>query len=357
MKFIVYDRPCLLLEALDLVFALFNELTPESMTGQGSCCIPADEIAAIQATVCAGLDKEDPELQFYFKGIPIETKDQKALTCLAFNLLYYGQRNDIYEVPDAIAALKRNWQNRPKYNYVRRIDMYTIQLEPADSFISLAAEFGNLSVPQAYQLKLADGFSNYAVHVDRLGEILAPIAEALKPLLTPWVEKAAPKREEWRAYLAKEEAMPWLQSVSSLADECIDETRLALRYFEPERGYAYYVTPPLRLHLRMGVGLTPGKKQSREGHPPSDGKYTALRLLTRQECVDIFRATRQKAKCIQDLSHELHMNPGTVFRNVNSMFNVGLLKLDDVSDRNYYLADISRVEDVTSHLVHYLRDE
>lgn len=235
--------------------------------------------------------------------------------------------------------------------------MYTIQLEQSENFTSLATEFSALPVPQSYQFKLVEGFSNYEAHVDRLGEIPSPIAEKLEPLLAPYVEKAAPRRQEWREYLAREEAMSWVQSVSSYGDEHIVKIYVALHYFAAERGYAFFVTPPLQLNLRMGVGLTPGKKLPREGHPPSDGKYTALRLLTRQECVDIFRATRKNPKCIQELSHELNMNPGTVFRNVNSMFNVGLLKLDLISDRNYYSADLSRVEDITSHLLQYLRNE
>lgn len=357
MEVIVNDQPCLLTETLSLVHAWFNDIRLEELTVDNDpCCIPAAELRQIQQEVCGDLDMQDEELRFYFKGIPIKTKAEKSISSLAFNLLHTGQTHLHFRVSDAIAALKESWRGGPKYFHVSGMDVHGLRIEATEQFTSLATEIGKLPVPQDYQLKLVDGYARFETHLDRLEEILTPLAEKLQPLLMPWVERTASRRQEWREFLASEGAMEWIWTLCDLAHEKIEKLTLTTYYLTAMHGGGHYHSPPLELCLYLGVAFQPGRLRDRGNSPLNDGEYTALRLLTRQECVDIFRTTREKPKCIQDLAQELNMNPGTVFRNVNSMFNVGLLKLEIISGRNYYWANIPRMEKMTEHLVRYLKE-
>lgn len=360
MDFIVYDNPCLLLETLELVYAMFNDIPVEKLTADLPYCIPVDEAARIQAEVCEGLNLGDEELRFYFQGVPIKTKGEQGLACLAFNLLHCKQTYSSYEVDETVEEIKKNWRSwraMNRYYHVSGIDMYSLSFEGSERYTSLATEISRLPVPSDYQLKLVEVFSRYEDHVDRLGEILTPGAERLKPLLEPWVAQAAPRRQQWREYLSRDDAMSGIIRLCDLSDKDIRKLTLSLHYFVPTNGGGIYQSPPLDFFLHLGVGLVPGHDRSKEGQPPNDGEYTALRLLTRQECVNVFRATREKPKCIQDLSQELGMNPGTVFRYVNNMFNVGLLKPEIISGRSYYWANIPRMEKLAEQLIHYLKEE
>ncbi len=68
MKVTIYQEPCWLLEAAELVYGLVNQIPVEKLAGSGPYCIPPDQVRRIQAEACAGLDPLDELTQFYFRG-------------------------------------------------------------------------------------------------------------------------------------------------------------------------------------------------------------------------------------------------------------------------------------------------
>lgn len=357
MKIAVYDRPCLLLETLELVHAWFNDIHLDELTEDDPVCIPGQELLRIQREVCMSLDRKDPELQFYFSGIYIPCKLEKSITSIALNLLHFNQDHRCEEIDDAIRALKDDWKKIPPCFHVSGMDAATIRIETTEEYTSLPEEIAKLPVPPEYQLKLLDGFSRYEYHVERLGEILKPLGDKLLPLLEPWIEKAAPRRLGWANYFKEPDAMPKFQKMCDLSMSEVEAISIVLGYVTPRHGSGLYTAEPLCLHMRMGTAFVPGVQRDRGKEPLDDGILTALRLMSRQECIDIFRVTKGRHLCIQDIAKELGMNPGTVFRNVNSMFNVGLLSLDILSGRNYYKANPDRLDYVVTRLQRYAKDE
>ena len=87
MEFQVYRKPCMLLETVELVYSYVNQVPAEQLTESGEYCIPAREIPSIREAVCGPLDLENEELQFYFKGVPVDGKEQH-LSCLACCMVY-----------------------------------------------------------------------------------------------------------------------------------------------------------------------------------------------------------------------------------------------------------------------------
>ena len=72
MELIIYQHPCWLLEAAELVHGLVNHTPAGAMVGEGPYCIPKDRLRSIQASACSGMDPEDPRVRFYFEDVPLE---------------------------------------------------------------------------------------------------------------------------------------------------------------------------------------------------------------------------------------------------------------------------------------------
>ena len=72
MKVTIYQEPCWLLEAAELVYGLVNQIPVEKLAGSGPYCIPPDQVRRIQAEACTGLDVLDELTQFYFRGVPLK---------------------------------------------------------------------------------------------------------------------------------------------------------------------------------------------------------------------------------------------------------------------------------------------
>lgn len=60
MELIIYQHPCWLLEAAELVHGLVNHTPAGTMVGEGLYCIPKDRLRSIQASACSGMDPGIP---------------------------------------------------------------------------------------------------------------------------------------------------------------------------------------------------------------------------------------------------------------------------------------------------------
>lgn len=82
MELEIYKKPCLLLEAAELVCAVVNNIPAEKLTVPDTYAIPPEAVRTIQEAACAGLSPEDRQLQFYFRGFPLFGVAER-LFCLA----------------------------------------------------------------------------------------------------------------------------------------------------------------------------------------------------------------------------------------------------------------------------------
>lgn len=355
MEFQVHQKPCVLLEAVELVYSYVNQVPAEQLTEDAAYCIPAKEISSIREAVCGPLDLENEELQFYFKGVPVDGKE-RHLSCLACCMIYSTLDLGCSGVEETVQALKNGWFLKERPFRVCGINGTGLNLTAADAgeFTTLAREIARLPVPQAYQLQLVEVFSDFAWHLDRLMTFLRPAAERLEPLLTPWVERAAPRAEEWKRYLQDPSAMQTILRKTSLKQSEIRSLEIAMRYFFPFGGPGEYQHPEAHLSLHMGIGIPPGQDAPQTADFLQDWEFTALRLMVHPDRARMLRAMTGQAMSVQELSQSLGLNPGSVFRDLNNMSNVGLLTKEIISNRIYYRTDSVAVERLTKHLVRYL---
>ena len=106
MKVTIYQEPCWLLEAAELVYGLVNQIPVEKLAGERTVLHPPDQVRRIQAEVCAGLNPLDEVIQFYFRGVPLEGVPDR-LSCLGCTLLYSFLEIDHPQPEEYVHALRR----------------------------------------------------------------------------------------------------------------------------------------------------------------------------------------------------------------------------------------------------------
>lgn len=355
MEITIHKKPCILLEAAELVYGYVNEIPAEKLTSKGKYCIPPEEVRKIQTEACAGLVRDDKELQFYFHGVPLDSRARR-MSCLACSLLYTSLDVSCSGVDDMLDSLKKSWVQLKKPLRVSDISGFTLRFEEADSFLTLSEEIGKLPIPQSYQIQLVDVYSSYNWHLDRVGAILRPVAERLEPLLAPWVVRAMPLIGEREQELHEPTVWNSLARNTRLSQVYAQRIEIAFRYFSPYGGPGRLVESSETTMIHMGLVRADDVALDAVQIPES-WELSAFRLLSGFDRVRMLHAMMDCPMSVQDLCLALDLNPGTVFRDLNNLYNVGLLTLDMISGRNCYTTNLPAIERITNHLIRYLKRE
>lgn len=359
MQTVVFDHPCLILEASELVYAVVNRIPAARLTEEAPFCIPPKEVQRIMQEVCYDLDPEDAELRFYFGGVALEENEGSGsrLACVANCMIGSVEPICHDDVRQAQEMMHHAWFAKGHDIQVLGVNADGIAVRDASQYTTLGQEFGKLPIPASYQVKLVEVFSAFHRHVDRLCDILSPIAQRLKPLLEPWVQQAAPRAEQWREGLRTESGQQALLKRCKVVPEEVDQLQIALRYFTPFHGHGDYDVENRMIRLHVGIALPPSQAHVPEDDHLSAKEHTVLRLLSNPDRLAMLRAMNKTAKSTQELSKELGLNPGSVFRDLNNLYNAGILHLEVISGRDYYTADLHQIEEITTHLVRYLKQD
>lgn len=355
MEIVIYREPCWLLEAAELVYSLVNEIPADKLTAPGPYCIPAEEVAKIQAVSCAGLSPKDPLLQYYFKGAPLEGYSNRD-SCLACCLLYSSLQLSHPAVDDMAEALSASWHRMRQDNYrVDGIDVFSLSLSPAESdcFQPLSQELAELPVPQNYRMKLLETFLDFDGSLAKVVDLLRPVAEALPALLEPWVRRAGALIEAWEHFFRTSSLQEFaLRRVRLKCEDC-RVLEMALRYFFPQASPGKFWDVERVLQFHMSVAVPPDGKRSPR-FVPEEWEFTALRLLANPARTEMLRSMAKQPKTALELSKELELNQGSVFRDLNNLYNARLLLSESTEGKNYYRTNVQMLHDITNRLVQYI---
>ena len=357
MEIIACYEPCLLLEAAELVYAFVNDVPSEQMTLPGEYYLPVDAVEAIRTAACAGLDQSDGRLQFYFRGVPVEGIAER-LSCLGCCLLYYSTEVTHPDADDMTRALSETWNRHRRERYaINGIDPFTLNAAPAEngSFTSLSGEISRLPVPAAYRLQLVEVFSAFEEHLANVVQLLRPVVQALKPLLAPWVERSRSRMEEWEAFFREHSAEEFLLKRGHVKAEGIRELQIGFRYFSPLLCPIYIDEKAGCVAIHMGIGIRPEMEYVNAQPVMDESRYVILRLLANPDRVEMLRLMMERPMGVPELSKRLHLNTGSVFRDVNSMCNAQLLLFQPENGKNLYSTNLNAVSKTVSDLVEYLR--
>lgn len=322
----IHKQPCLLLEAIELVYSYVNGLPVEQLTGSGEFCIPAEEISRIRHAACQGVNPEDELVQFFFHGVPMGNHETRN-AFLASHIFYGNTSAFFHNIDEMEASLAENWAAIQRPYVISEMDAHAVSVEtcPAGVFRPFSKEVARLPVTPAYQAQFMELVYNYELYLHRLVELLRPVTERLDDLLAPWVQRADPLREKWKAFFQSEDADRFFEDRIGLNGMVCRTLELTLRYFPGSGGYLRANTDAGLSCIVAGVGLNVGLTRRPPEEKLTDKEVSALRLLANMDRMAMIRALTKAPKSCQELIQELDLNSGTVFRGLNNMADVQLL--------------------------------
>lgn len=358
MEVTIYSQPCWLLEAAELVYGLVNQIPAEKMTADGPFCIPAEQVLRIRDAACAGIDPSDEIVRLYFKGVPLEGVSGR-MSCLACSLLYSSLAVECSEPEDYLKAIRTGWHELLASGFrINGIDGFSLSLEPADASnpMMLSQGLADLHLPALYQLQLLEVFTAFDEHLERVAAILRPVAAALPELMAPWTRNIPSLKEQWASFFREHSAQEFFFRRARVKDTDFEALDLAFRFFLPAASPGKYVENGRRLRFHLGVSVQTSMDKPGNTPAPEEWELTALRLIANPARMEMLRLMANRAMSGQELSQTLNLNSGSVFRDLNSLYNARLLLMESMGPRNCYRTNVSAVRQIMDRMVAYIQN-
>lgn len=358
MELIVHTEPNYLLEAIELVYVYVNKIPIEQLVSNGEYCVPQEETWRILYQVCEDLDPSSEEVLFFFRGTPVHGETGRmsfVASCLVYSFMQLGPQ----DLDENIDALIEAWRSRPRPLSIRGINNMSLDFETSSTkhFTPLSGELAELAIPTAYQLQLLDALSNYAFYLRRLGEILRPVVEKLRPLLAPWVCRAVPRLAQWKTLLSSDQAEDFLFRRAMIRCGEIKTLETALRFFPAHRGYVQFYEPEKMVCMLLAVGMSVSVEQKQAEEPLAEWESAALRLLSSADRIAMLNAMMHTPMSGHDLIRKLALNSGSVSRDLNSMLGARLILKESDAGRTVYRTNYPVVKKLMQRVCHLINKD
>ena len=105
--------------------------------------------------------------------------------------------------------------------------------------------------------------------------------------------------------------------------------------------------------MHLGVAIQPTLQQEYEQEGLNERELASLRLLGDKGRSEMVQALMEKSMSMQELATHLGLNPGTVFRNLNSLTSAELLTKEVRGDRYYYRTDFPFIQAIFQHMLDF----
>lgn len=349
MEVVVRTSPCMMLEAVELLYAYVNNLPPSALTGSGPYCIPASSIQTMLHQACDGVDPEDPLIQFFFAASPLRD-DSGKLTCIARNMAYCAMDLTQNSAESYAKSVQKTYaEMRTRQNRIVSIGEHTLEFRSSgeDGFLPLTPDVEKLPVSPLYRQKLVEVFSAFPTYMEQLTKVVLPVIRILEPMLTPWVENAAQLAVDWQNFFAQPDMMEalqkrWLQGTGTTAQGIY----LTFRYLQAMKACGQIDEDTRIVSFHMGVGRPFLLRKDRF----EAWEYRALRLLGSPARMKMLSALVEKSMTSREMAQQLELHLGAVGRDVSSLFDARLLTVETSGGRGHYRTNLDALDTIIRHL-------
>ena len=107
----------------------------------------------------------------------------------------------------------------------------------------------------------------------------------------------------------------------------------------------------------MGVNMQPGLGNAGQAQAPEEWELTALRLMANGSRMEMLHAMAERPMSGQELAQKLNLNSGSVFRDLNSLYNARLLLMESTGGRNCYRTNLPVVRNMMERMLNYLQNQ
>lgn len=343
----------LLMETADLVFACVNQRDLSTLTSDGPYCIPSHEVQRIMDAVCGDLDMEDWRVKFYFRGYFMEHYKHSVadLSCVGCLLIYTSLATNDCDLTKSRAMMHDHSVGRPGYYQINSFNSFAIGVQVSEHYRPVWEELNALDMPEGLRMQLLEALSNYHYHVDQLCDFLEPLAQKLLPLLQPWWENAQPRLVQWREFLETEDGKQRILGDVNLNLKDLQNLRVSFRLLLTSYNRCKYIVQKSKFYCSMGIEA---KLMPEEKECLAPLETMALRLLSSTDRVEMLRIMSHQTVMPREITKELGINPGTVFRDINNLAQAHLITEVVDGVRRSYTTNLEYLKQFLRRLYHYI---
>lgn len=365
MEVFVTNQPYMLYETVELLRVFVNRTDPEDLTMEGEFCLAPQEVKELMVSACETVDPEDQWVRHFFQEFPIlDESNQKTClaSCIAYSSFNVRMQESVLDQQLAFVVDQWNLIRRSGY-HINAVNRFGIGIDSAPSKgpVRLAEELKRLPLTPDFYLLLHEAFSDLEFSTAQLLRVIRPVAERLSSLLRPYVRRAAVLAERWSHFFQDRKMLyEFLQNrTGAVEEDSIDRVYLVLRYLHSR--YAVGTNSPeehvFGFHVGVGVKLTLTSSYQEKTAASLDREAAAFKLLGDKGRRDIIRLLGKKAMTMQEVANQLEINSGTVFRNINSLYNAELLIRENHGGHFLYRSKLSYIQAIFDHMMEYFQDE
>lgn len=350
MNITVEDQPCILLETVELLYAFVNEIPAQDLTSDGVYCIPGWKLQQMMDVACAGLDRHQPMLRFFFQSEKLLDKPNQE-TCIARNLAYNTMELHSKTLEESFLLLKSVWQGiHQKRNFPVSVGTFAINWgERSESeFVPLTEDLNLLAVSEEYQKKLLEAIAGAVQYLELLQKLITPVAQKLEALLVPWQNEAQKLREELRTFFNRADIDQHLQRLWGLSGENrYESVCVALRYLDADSKPGQFDVNNNRVNWHLGIA---NRLWDAEQASFDDWEYKALRLLGNASRMQMLKEILHTPLTTREIAQRLDLHLGSVCRDMNSLFDAKLILVVMSDGRKRYQTNRDTVDAIIRHL-------
>lgn len=188
-------------------------------------------------------------------------------------------------------------------------------------------------------------------------ELLRPIAAVLPDYMAPWTRQIPDLAEQWDTFFQGNSAQEFFLQRARIQSGEFRELRLAFRFFSPYGSPGKFLGEKGRLLFHMGVNMQPGLGNAGQAQAPEEWELTALRLMANGSRMEMLHAMAERPMSGQELAQKLNLNSGSVFRDLNSLYNARLLLMESTGGRNCYRTNLPVVRNMMERMLNYLQNQ
>ncbi len=352
MEIHVSTELALLPETVDLVCAYVNDINPAVLTSDKPYCLPTGEVERMMETVCEGLDRNDPKIQFYFRSYTdVQYPGMGSPTSsVASILVYTGLRSNLSDLRQSRAFMHENPIDAG--NSYRITSFYRgVGIAVCPEYRSLADELETIDMAEGLRLRLAIALTDYHRHVDEVCDLLEPYALRLKPLLESVMAKIEPRAQQWRDVLSTEKGQRAFLARINANTDTVQNLEIGMRIFYPGVSCGFCRVDEGRFYCSAGLELMPVKEKTRE---LSNTDIAAIQLLSSVDRLRVLKTLSGRTMTCSELAQELHMNRGTLFRDLNNLVQAGLVFMIAQGTSRTYTTRTEKLEQVVEHMMEFV---
>ena len=188
-------------------------------------------------------------------------------------------------------------------------------------------------------------------------ELLRPSAAVLPDYMAPWTRQIPALAEQWDTFFQGNSAQEFFLQRARIQSGEFQELRLAFRFFSPYGSPGIFLGEKGRLLFHMGVNMQPGLGNAGQAQAPEEWELTALRLMANGSRMEMLHAMAERPMSGQELAQKLNLNSGSVFRDLNSLYNARLLLMESTGGRNCYRTNLPVVRNMMERMLNYLQNQ